>query len=381
MTPDILLISSDHPPMQGGIARVMKYLCRVVGETRLRVLAPCHSEAVPESYVIRLPLDRKEPSYKKFFRILLWSHAAQEEIRRYSIKQIIIGVLPPMGVLGLLLRYSTGTPYFIFAHASEIPTQKDSPWRRFLAKSIYEHSAQVLCVSHYAMNRVKAIASQANCSIISHGVDIHRFQRKNKNPELISRYGLQNKKVFLCLGRLVQRKGYDRAIEAFEKVLVKHSHAVLIIAGDGPDRKFLGALAERLGISHAVRFVGFVKEDELADIYNLADIFLFLSREEHGDAEGFGLVILEAFACGCAVIGGRSGAIPEVIQEGRTGLLADPHNSNEIAEKMAQLFNDESFRKNLADNGYAYAQSQSWEAFGRRLLQILDQSKEPAVPC
>ncbi|MSR76726.1 MAG: glycosyltransferase family 1 protein [Candidatus Omnitrophica bacterium] len=369
---DILLISTDHSPMRGGIARVIEHFCRSFEKGKLVVLACDHSEAKKESNVIRLTVDLNASWLGKTAQLLIWLLESVSQIRRYSIPLVVISTLSPMGILGPILKYFFGKPYCIFAYASEIPMRNSFFFRRWLARIIYESSSRVLCISEYALARVLAVAPNARCAITTLGVDCSRFKIKARNKNLIKRYGLEGRRVFLCLGRLVRRKGYDRAIESFAKAFAGRNDVMLLIAGDGPDRESLSALAINLGVGSIVRFAGALEEHELVDVYNLAEVFLFLAREEKGDAEGFGLVILEAAACGCVVIGGRSGAIPEVIQDGGTGVLVDPENVDEIASKMSELIQNDELRKNLSEQGRAYALSQTWNRTGETIRQIFE---------
>ena len=107
--------------------------------------------------------------------------------------------------------------------------------------------------------------------------------------------------------------------------------------GEGPDRQRLEDLTARLGLQTQVCFLGRLALSDIVELYNLADLFVMLSREEPPDVEGFGLVFLEAAACGLPSVGGRSGGIPDAIEEGKSGWLVDPCNTEEIAATIIDL--------------------------------------------
>jgi len=125
----------------------------------------------------------------------------------------------------------------------------------------------------------------------------------------------------------------------------------------------LKALAKALNLQDRVIFVGFIPDDDLPRYYELCDVFLLLTREikERGNVEGFGMVFIEANACGKAVVGGKAGGTPEAIVDGKTGFLVDPLNLSEISERLIQLLANEDLAKRLGDEGRKRAEREfSW---------------------
>jgi phosphatidylinositol alpha-1,6-mannosyltransferase len=126
-----------------------------------------------------------------------------------------------------------------------------------------------------------------------------------------------------------------------------------LIVGAGPYRNELESLAAATGVRDNVVFAGMIPHKELPDVYALSDVFVMPSREQLDDCdvEGFGLVFLEASSCGKPVVGGRSGGVPEAVEDGVTGLLVNPHEPEEIAGTLARLLTDSELAKRLGQEG------------------------------
>jgi phosphatidylinositol alpha-1,6-mannosyltransferase len=174
------------------------------------------------------------------------------------------------------------------------------------------------------------------------------------------------------VARLTPRKGHATVLRALAKVLPSIPDAAYLIVGKGEERERLERLAADLGISEAVRFVGYVPEEDLPDFYNLCDVFVMMNhQEENGDIEGFGMVFLEASAMGKAVVGGRSGGTEDSVQHGTTGFLVDPDNVEELAATLRLVLENDELRKRLGVAGVARARTDfSWETRAARLREL-----------
>jgi len=186
-----------------------------------------------------------------------------------------------------------------------------------------------------------------------------------KNRALVSRYHLDGKRVLLTLGRVVaaeRYKGFDEVLEVLPDLDADVSY---VIAGGGNDIPRLQRKAVRLGVTDRVVFTGLFPEEEKADLYNLADVYVMPSR-----GEGFGFVFLEALACGVPVIASRLDGGREAVREGQLGQLVDPTNPAEI--RLAILDALASGQKQIPE-GLDYF---SYTNFERRTHAILDNLAE-----
>jgi phosphatidylinositol alpha-1,6-mannosyltransferase len=153
-------------------------------------------------------------------------------------------------------------------------------------------------------------------------VDLDQFQPGPPDPALIARYRLAGKRVLFTFGRLVsaeRAKGMDEVMQAMPALLADNPDLVYLIGGGGPDRPRLEAKAASLGIASHVIFAGRIAEEEKVAHYRIANAYVMPSR-----GEGFGIVILEAMACGIPALASRKDGGREALLDGKLGLLVDP---------------------------------------------------------
>lgn len=142
------------------------------------------------------------------------------------------------------------------------------------------------------------------------GVDLEKFRPAEDKAVIRQQVGLQQDKVIvLTVRNLVPRMGLENLLQGLHRVVGQLPDLYLVIGGDGPLRNELSALASRLGLNHCVRFDGFIQEEQLSQYYRAADMFVLPTRE----LEGFGLVTLEALACGVPVLGTPVGGTKEIL--------------------------------------------------------------------
>jgi phosphatidylinositol alpha-1,6-mannosyltransferase len=176
--------------------------------------------------------------------------------------------------------------------------------------------------------------------VVSNGVDPNQFQPSDVSGLRVDLAGRNaGGPILLSVARLVTRKGLDTALRSFAEVLKDFPNATYVILGDGPDYGRLARLANELGVTPNVCFIA-RSTRPLADYYNACDLFVMPAREEPGDIEGFGLVFLEAGACGKPVIGARAGGVTDAILDGETGLLVAPDDPEALTHAIQGLLRD-----------------------------------------
>ena len=214
--------------------------------------------------------------------------------------------------------------------------------------------------------------------IVHPGCDVNRFGPVGVSDELRARVtqGRAHQHLILTVGNLVERKGHDTVIRALP-LLPKGANDVLyLIAGDGPYRAALEKLAADLGVASQVLFLGRVPSDELPLLYSLADSFVMVSRQrlDACDVEGFGIVFIEAAACGKPAIGGRSGGVQDAIVDGVTGLLVDPLDSAAVANAITSLLLNPGLRERLGTAARERALRHfTWSRFTDNVAAILEE--------
>jgi glycosyltransferase involved in cell wall biosynthesis len=232
----------------------------------------------------------------------------------------------------LLARRLTGAPVAVQVHGIEAwaPTEK------WLANQLAGRVNAFISVSETTKERLvewSGLAPEQGV-VVPNTIDFGGLTPGPKSPELLDRYELHDRYVLMTMGRLVgkeRRKGFDRVLEALPAVADKRPDVSYLIAGKGPDQPRLEQKAEDLGVRDRVTFTGFVPEREKADHFRLADLFAMPS-----EGEGFGLVLLEALACGTPVVASTQDGGREAVAEGEFGRLVDSNDSTAVVEALTE---------------------------------------------
>jgi phosphatidylinositol alpha-1,6-mannosyltransferase len=159
--------------------------------------------------------------------------------------------------------------------------------------------------------------------------------------------------LLLSIGRLQRRKGHDLVIQALAACRQALPQLRYVIIGDGDERPRLEQMVRELGLGGTVTFEGEVPADSLPAYYAACDIFVMPNRVDGVDVEGFGIVFLEAAATGRPTIGGRSGGVPEAIDENRTGLLVSGTDAPELVAALTHLAGSAELRTSMGAAGRA----------------------------
>ena len=170
--------------------------------------------------------------------------------------------------------------------------------------------------------------------ILPNSIDRTRFSPGPPAEALIERYGLANRRVIMTLSRLHPGdayKGVDTLLELMPTLIEDEPSLTYLIGGDGADRTRLEDKARTLGLTDHVVFTGFIDEAEKTDHYRLADLFLLA-----GSGEGFGIVLLEAMACGVPVIASALDGSREAVRDGKIGVIVDPTDRDALKTAICQ---------------------------------------------
>jgi phosphatidyl-myo-inositol dimannoside synthase len=297
-------------------------------------------------------------------------------IRRHAVEIVHAGKLLPEGFVARLLWKATGVPYVVYAHGEEIALLGDNPeYARHYPtlRAVYRDAAAVIANSDFTTERLTHFGANPSKIVrISPGVDCSLFSPAEKDPVLVERLGLADKLVLLTVGRLQRRKGHDNVLRALRQVLQQVPNLVYLIVSDGEERLALEQLAKELNVDQAVRFVGEVPGPDLSRYYNTCDIFILANRTlSNGEFEGFGIVFLEASACGKPVIAGNSGGTADPVRHGWNGLRVDASQPMEIAEAIVGLAKDPARRAVMGSLGRELAESEyEWEQVTERILAL-----------
>ena len=250
---------------------------------------------------------------------------------------LIVSTHLHFGPIAQVAQRIFGTPYVLVAHGVEAWQMTRVSRRRAMQKANL-----ALAVSHYTRDCLihEAGLDPDRVKILPNTFAAERFAITPKAPRLLRKYGLRpDTQVILTVCRLEETeryKGYDQIIKALPEILRSAPGARYLLVGKGSDRVRIEKLIAEIGVQEAVILAGFIPDEELVEHYNLCDIFAMPSR-----AEGFGIVYLEALACGKPVLAGNKDGSRDALADGELGLLVNPDDTDEIAAEIIRVLRRE----------------------------------------
>ncbi|NJL02056.1 MAG: glycosyltransferase family 4 protein [Spirulinaceae cyanobacterium SM2_1_0] len=304
----------------------------ILPERRYRVFLK-HDRAAPPTPTI-LPQTRFHCSGRVPLRWRTAAFAAQ--IAAWGALQrpeLIISSHVHFAVVAAQLQRWLGIPYWVVAHGVEV-------WqlRRPDLQNALRRADRILAVSGYTRDRLLAEQDldPQRVVILPNTFAAECFRPGPKPLHLLNRHQLRPEQpTLLTVTRLDASqpyKGYDQILQALPTIRQQFPDVHYLIVGKGSDRPRLEGLIQALDLSDCVTLVGFVPDDELPDYYNLGDVFAMPSR-----GEGFGIVYLEALACGKPVLGGNQDGALDALCHGELGALVDPGDVGAIAQTLITL--------------------------------------------
>jgi len=341
-----LLVTNDFPPKVGGIQTYLWELWRRLPPETFAVLTTAHPDAPA--------FDAAQPfRVERVSGTVLWP---TPDLRRridalaaeLGAGFVVLDPALPLGAVGPQLA----RPYLVVAHGAEIPVAGRIPVVGAILARVLRGCAGAVAGGNYAAAELaRAAGRPLDVAAIPPGVDTRRFVPvpEQERPAIRRSLGLpEDGPLVVNVGRLVPRKGADVLIEAVARLRSTHPDLTLAVAGAGRDRQRLERLATRRRAP--VRFLGRVADDRLPALYACADVFAAPNRARWGglEQEGFGIVFVEAAACGIPQVAGDSGGAPEAVVDGETGLLVErPGIPSEVASALERLIGDPSERHRL----------------------------------
>jgi phosphatidyl-myo-inositol dimannoside synthase len=341
-----LLVTNDFPPKIGGIQSLLWEWWRRLPPDSFAVLTSPYRgsaefDAVQPFQVARI----REP--------VLLPHPFM--VRRVDVMARKVGadlvVLDPAIPLGLI-GPSLALPYDVVLHGAEVTVPGRIPGSKQALGHVLRGARHVIAAGGYPAAEAEHAAGQPlPITVVPPGVDIDRFRPLTDDERRAARqhHGLPvDAELIVSISRLVPRKGFDTAIRAVAKLAPSRPDLVLAIAGRGRDQDRLEKLANELRAP--VRFLGRVPNDELPALYGCADLFTMLCRNRWGglEQEGFGIVFVEAAACGVPQVAGDSGGAAEAVADGETGLvMRSPDDADAAAAAFESLLDDHTRRASM----------------------------------
>jgi glycosyltransferase involved in cell wall biosynthesis len=369
----VAVVTPYHHPRVGGLENYARHSVQTLRQAGFRVVVVTSAhegyrrvlDEVDGIRVYRLP---------RLLRVLntplhpLWPLRLRQLFAREGVT-VVIAHTPVPGMADAA-RLARGRRPFIVTYHNDL-VKGDRLGRllcrlehRFLTGPTLAAADHIVVTSeHYAKHSSRLRRVQSKITISAPGVDTDLFRR---TPTVT----VPARLIFVGqLDRTHRHKGLDRLLEAVSVARREVPALSLVVAGRGNDQQRYAIRADELGISEAVTFAGFVPDETLRDLYG-SSCALVLPAEH--DAEGFGMVVLEAAACGVPAVATKVGGIPAAVLDGVTGLLVPPGDTASLAAALVRITQDEQLRKQFADHAYdRVMRSFSWDVQGRALVDLV----------
>ena len=370
-TKSLIVLLSDAFGGFGGIAKFNRDLLTAISAH------PATSRVLAIPRVIQHPVDTLPPKLdyiagaanrKTSFLAQLWkqSRAFESVGPTDMIVCAHINLLPAAFLVRATL--SSRPPIVLTIHGIDAWQRTGKPLVDYLAKKVDAFVA----VSNFTRDRFMAWTGidSGKGFVLPNCVELARYAPGCKNRELLQRYQLEGRRILLTFGRLhpeERYKGIDEILEVLGALRQQVPDLAYLVVGDGGDRSRLEQKAARLGLRDAVIFAGRISEPEKADHYRLADVYVMPGR-----GEGFGIVYLEAMACGLPVIASKLDGSREAVRDGALGKLVDPANPEELkAAILDSLSTVPAPEQRRVPPGLDYF---SYQNFERRCHQVLQET-------
>lgn len=340
----VLLVTPLFPPQEGGIQRYLYRVARGFDATEVQVLAVSYNPAAEAPFDTRQPFHIRRVPFTAHLTPLRQLLRALQLHREERFDLLLIST-PILGFLvGIPFQWLTGQPFTCLAYGQDVTALTTIWWGASLLRATARAAAGIITISEFTRDYLIAAGiSDGPIALVPPAVE-ECFLAPVKAQvvaALRTCYGFGQSPLLVTAGRLVGRKGHESVIRAMPIVLRQVPDAIYAIVGRGPEYQRLKGLASELGLEEHVRFLGYLPDEELVVLYHACSVFIMPSdSRDASDVEGFGIVYLEAGACGCPAIGGRGGGVGEAIVDGETGLLVAADDGSEVAQAILTLLND-----------------------------------------
>lgn len=371
----ILIINSEFPPIGGGAGNASANISRQMvaqGHEVVHLTTQFGDFPKEENWygvrVVRVPavrkrMDRSGP-LEQLLYILGGTWGALGVLKSFRPDGAIAFFGIPSGPIAWVLRRLRGIPYVVSMRGGDVPGFRPYDFGTFhkligpLLRIIWRNASALVANSNGLRALALAFEPKAEISLIPNGVDLNQFspaERDWKHPRLLS------------VGRVVYQKGLDLGIQALAEL--NDIDWKWTIAGDGKYRAELEAQAEQHGIADRIHFVGWQSKEQLAALYQQANLFVFPSRHE-----GMPNAVLEAMASGLPVVASEIAGSEELVVHDQTGLLFPSEDAARLREGLKKLLLDAALRKQMGSAGRARVEAEyTWSSVAAHYINLLSE--------
>jgi glycosyltransferase involved in cell wall biosynthesis len=352
---NLLFITRKYPPKKGGMEKFSYnfyiYISKLTNAKLIRL----------NGSQIFLPF---------FF---IYSFIKTILIKRDKIDIIHLGdaLLSPLGVL---LKITKKIPVTVTVHALDIIFP--NKLYQFIIPMCLKRLDMIICVSQETMKEcIKRGIAREKCVVIPNGVEIfYPVEKIDKRKVLLNliHNNINNKKIILSVGRLIERKGMHYFIQSiFPSIIDRYPDVIYIIAGSGKLKNKIKLLIEKLGLKNDIYLLENVDDLLLSFLYQVSDIFVMPNVPVEGDMEGFGIVALEASSAGLPVVCSNIEGLKDAIIDKQNGFLISPYDAEKYIDVILELLKNDMMRKSIGQKGRDFTMtSYNWEKISRKYEDV-----------
>jgi phosphatidylinositol alpha-1,6-mannosyltransferase len=375
----VLFVTNDFGPRAGGIETFIIGLIerRAFASTIVYTSAQANSQEYDQMWEKKYGVK----VIRDFSRILLPTPRVARRIsaliKAEGISVAAFGAAAPLGLLAHSMKRSGIVRIVALTHGHEVWWAKVFPFN-LLLRRIGTGVDSLTYLGEYTRQMISRPLTQSAKSAmikIAPGIDTDHFSPRN-SANLRQSLQLSQKKVIVCVARLVHRKGQDKLIDAMPSILESISNAHLLIVGQGPYQSKLVKRVKKLGLEESVTFVGRINYEKLPEYICVGDLFAMPSRSRFGglEVEGLGIAYLEASACGLPVIAGSSGGAPDAVVDGKSGVVVNGTDITAIAKTVIKFLRDPEGSQQMGQFGRKWVvEKWRWEIWSQAFERLLKQ--------
>lgn len=305
--------------------------------------------------------------------------AGRSEIKKNACDLVLAGSADACLAASTLSRQFS-IPFSAFAYGKDvIYSGRNNLWKRLITYPCLTRSRSVFAISNYTRRvLIGGGVEPDRIKLLSPGVDSSNFKVVQTDVRHLEQtYRLSGSPVILTTGRLVARKGHQRVIEALPLLLKRFPRIKYLIAGQGPNRKHLESIVERMGLRDTVIFTGYLSQAQLSACYQRCQLMVMPSSCGDQDAEGFGIVYLEAGLFAKPVIGINAGGVPDAVEDQGTGILIPPDDQDALVKAISDLLENTSLANRLGRAGRERARAEDWTLKAKIFSEYIAEMSEP----
>ncbi|MCC5830984.1 MAG: glycosyltransferase family 4 protein [Phycisphaeraceae bacterium] len=385
-----ILLSQRFVPEQGGSIRWMVELCRFWPGS-MRVVT--HDYGLPPDDAQRELLAHRPELQITRNDILLdnWGLDRPGRIVRYwrmmrAVKRTMAGHRGPVrlhcthavpevvSLLPLKARLGRRMRIICYAHGEEITACMASRQLRWLYRMAARRVDLMLANSRFTEQLVREVVGGDRIRRMNPGVNVDEFRDAVElGRAWRSEHGLEDRILVLTLGRLDERKNQAGVLRAIARIAERHPRIHYLVAGGGRQEASLRSLSEDLALNDRVSFLGPVDGVQRRALFGACDVFAMPAIQVGTDVEGFGLVFLEAGACGKPSIAGDSGGQADAVGDGQSGLVVDGRSTEAISDALDRLLSDAPLRDRMGEAARARALEGDWRQVVQRTWELVEE--------